>query len=257
MKLVLVQPVLRHAPGETNVTALRALLAPLAGTLSAGDCVLLPERFHLGGDPAEYLRDVAALARELGCHVVGGSRFEPRGDTIVNSGVVVDASGAVTGRYEKLRPYAIERAVVTPGTSLGEVTIAGHPALVLICADFWFADLLTRAAALPDLVLVPALSVSRKATPDYSCSLWRHLAVSRAYELGCFIGVSDFDPASELPALRASGVAGFADPTALDPDAFFRAVPGSGVLVVDLDFAALEALRRDRRERGFYWRDPG
>lgn len=254
MKLVLVQPVLDHALDATNMDAVAALLAPLRGQLGRDDVVLLPERFHLDPSRERYESDIRQLSRTLGCHVVGGSHHEQRKDGAVNSGIVANADGTVVAHYDKLRPYAAERQWVRPGDRLGELDIGGRHVLVLVCADFWFSDLFDRAARLPDLVLVPALSVTRKPTPDYSRSLWRHLAVARAYEFGAFVGVSDWSHASRLPMLAASGVGGFADPTAIDPARFFTPNAEGGVSVLELDFDALETFRQDRTQRGFFWK---
>jgi len=125
---------------------------------------------------------------------------------------------------------------------------------VLVCADFWFADVIQSVTELPDVVLVPALSVTRKPSPAYSRALWRHLAVARAYEYGVYVGVSDWAADARLPALHTAGVAGFADPTTVDADALFRPVGDARVAVHALDFAALDAFRADRRARGFFWR---
>jgi predicted amidohydrolase len=143
---------------------------------------------------------------------------------------------------------------VEPGTLLGELTIEGRNLLVFICADFWFVDLLLRATRAPDLVLVPALSVTRKPSPDYSRSLWKHLAISRAYEFGTYVGISDWAHPSKLPILFTSGVGGFADPTTTDAERFFAPVGSSGVAVHELDFDALDAFRGDRVGRGFFWK---
>lgn len=254
MKLVLIEPVLDHAPGAANMAAVTALLAPLRGQLAAGDVVLLPERFHLDPSRDRYESDVRGLARDLGCHVVGGSHHEQRDDGALNSGIVAGPDGAVLAHYDKLRPYAAERQWVRPGSRVGELDIAGRHVLVLVCADFWFSDLFDRTRRLPDLVLVPALSVTRKPTPDYSRELWRHLAIARAYEFGAFVGISDWSHASQVP-LPASGVGGLADPTGVDPARFFTPVDAAGISVLDLDFDALDAFRRDRMDRGFFWKN--
>jgi predicted amidohydrolase len=189
--------------------------------------------------------------------VVGGSQHEERGGELVNTGLAVDASGSVLARYEKIRPYALERGRVAAGTGPGELVIGGHRFLVLICADFWFSDLFTRAEALPDAILVPALSVSRKPTPDYSRAMWRHLAVARAYEFGAFVGVSDWGHPSQLPMLAASGVSGFADPSLVDPQQLFVPLGNDEARAFPLDFAALNAFRDDRKGRGFFWQPRG
>jgi len=255
MKLLLVQPELAYDPDADNVGAVERVVAPFAGSLEANDIVLLPEHFDLRPSRAAYETDVRGLARRLGCHVVGGSHHELRDDGSVNSGIVANAAGELVGRYEKLRPYADERSRVRQGAGLGELTIGGHAVLVLICADFWFSDIFYRATVLPDLVLVPALSVTRKPTPHYSRALWTHLAVARAYEFGAYVGVSDWAHI-EAPGLPTpSGVAGLADPTTSDATTLFLPI-GAGARLYELDFAALSELRRDRTTRGFFWKAP-
>jgi len=161
----------------------------------------------------------------------------------------------VIARYDKLRPYSEERERAAPGDTLGEFVIGGIRVLALICADFWFSDLFYKAKHLPDLVLVPAMSVTRKPSPEYSRNMWRHLAVSRSYEFGVYTGISDWGHPSLLPRLAAGGVGGFADPTRLDPDSFYTPVGESDAAAYDIDLTALEAFRRDRRERGFFWKE--
>ena len=256
MKLVLVQPRLLYDREADNAGLVRRVLEPLAERLSPEDIVLLPEHFDLRPSRADYEASVRALAKELGCHVVGGSHHEERDGYRVNAGIACDGEGKQIGRYEKLRPYADERKRVNPGSLLGEFQIAGKRVLVLVCADFWFSDLFHRTTALPDLVLVPAHSVTRKPSPDYSRGLWRHLAVSRAYEFGVYVGISDWAYAPAPVGLPASGVGGFADPTTVDPTALYQSMDGA-VQTYPLDFEALDAFRRDRNARGFFWRSEG
>lgn len=257
MKLVLVQPRLGYDVQNDNPGIIRRILEPLAPTLERDDIVLLPEHYDLRPSRSDYEDGVRSLARTLGCHVVGGSHHEQRDGGRVNAGVVSDPSGQLLARFEKLRPYAAERSMVAPGSALGELKIGGKRLLILICADFWFSDVFFRTSELPDLVLVPAHSVTRKPTPEYSRALWRHLAVARAYEFGVYVGISDWAPVPPpVPiGLPASGVGGFADPTQVDPATLY--LPISGALQThELDFEALEAFRRDRYARGFFWRPP-
>lgn len=258
MKLVLVQPRLTYARDRANLDHVlgelnRALHDGL--TLSRDDIVLLPEHYELRVSREDYLTGVREIAGLCGAHVVGGSHHEDKHSARVSSGVVIAPDGTLLARYEKLRPYAREREWVSAGDELGEVVINGRRLLILICADFWFSDLFDRASALPDLVLVPALSVTRKPTPDYARALWTHLAVARAYEFGAYVGISDW--ASPAPGVEpfTSGVAGLADPTVIDPAAFFQPIDGA-LRAFDLDFTRLDDFRRDRTERGFFWRKP-
>lgn len=259
MKLILVQPRLvqalpAHEPTR-NFAPLAQLLASQLGQLAAEDIVLLPEHVVDGLTRADYAHGIGVLAQQLGCHIVGGSQHELRADgERVNAGVVSDPTGRVIGEYEKLRPYASERGRVRSGDALGEVTIAGRRLLILICADFWFSDVFQRAHALPDLVLVPAYSVSRKPTPDYSQALWRHLAVARAYEFGVYVGISDWAHTSMPGSYSPSGVAGLADPTTSEPAQFFTPLAQELLHVFELDFDKLAAFRADRLARGFFWK---
>ena len=254
MKLVLIQPQLSHE-GD-NIAAIRELVLPRSDELDTGDLILLPEHVDSTDSQETYLSHIAALARDAGCHVVGGSHHQKRENGAVNAGAVVAPTGDVIGYYQKLRPYAQERTAVHAGAMLGEIDVAGRRLLVLICADFWFADLFQRATRLPDLVLVPALSVTRKSSPGYSRSLWRHMAISRAYEYGAYVGISDWGHPSTLPLQFTCGVGGFTDPTTTDSRGFFRPIDDSGLSVFEVDFEALDAFRRDRVERGFFWKKP-
>jgi predicted amidohydrolase len=256
MKLALIQPQLSYAEGIDNFDLIARLVEPRAGELGPLDVLLLPEHVVIGVSRERYEAGVCSLARRFGCHVVGGSHHEERGAERVNAGVVSDHTGQIVSHYEKLRPYADERKRVQRGATLGELTIGSCRILILICADFWFSDVFHRTHALPDLVLVPAHSVSRKPEPTYSRSLWRHLAVARAYEFGVYVGVSDWAYAPEPGrAVAPSGVAGFANATTIHASEFFTPVDGA-LQIHTLDFEALDAFRGDRRSRGFFWKEP-
>jgi predicted amidohydrolase len=253
MQLVLVQPALSFDARVDNFALLHQLLEPHAAALAPDDIVLLPEHVDLRHSAEAYEASVQALSRALGCHVVAGSHHEDRDGGRINAGIACDRHGRIVGRYEKLRPYADERSRVQAGGALGELTIGRCRLLVLICADFWFSDVFYRTTELPDLILVPAHSVSRKPTPDYSRELWRHLAVTRAYEFGVYVGVSDWPNAPSPHGLPPSGVGGFADPTTPDPGALFTPITGA-LRVYDVDLDALDRFRQDRNVRGFFWR---
>ncbi len=252
MKIALLNPTLRSDDNRFNLDRVESLVHSL-GRFDAEDLVLLPERFFLDeGD--EYDAFVRSIAREAGCTVVGGSHHGVLDGRRVNFGRAVNSRGETIATYSKIRPYFNERERVSPGSAFGEFQLNGKNILVLVCADFWFSDLFQKSTRLPDLVLVPALSVSRKASPDYSRSLWRHLSVTRAYEFGVYVGISDWSRLSSLPPLRSCGVGGLADPTCTDPDGFYAPVADDGIATFPLDFDALEKFREDRRMRGFFWK---
>ena len=254
MKLVLLQPTLRAFETRSNIDTISSVLKTTAGKISPDDVILLPEHFSFSDDPEEYDNYIKELASVSGCTVVGGSHHRTVDGKHINYGAAVGPDGRCIGTYTKQRPYFNEQNVVTPGNHVGEFTINGRNFLILICADFWYSDLILNANTLPDVILVPALSVSRKQTPEYSASLWRHLAISRAYEFGVYVGISDWGKDSSLPKHRTCGVGGFADPTQVVPQNLFQSIAETGISVFSLDFSALEKFRDDRRMRGFFWK---
>ena len=254
MRLILTQPQLTAFDNPHSLETVRRILDGVNGGFTCDDIVVLPEHVFFVQSREEYLAIVQPLAREYGCHLVAGSFHEITPDIRRNTGAVLSPMGDVLGWFDKLRPYSDERSRVEAGGRLGEIRIGDLNILILICADFWFGDLFFQTRALPDLVLVPALSVTRKATPDYSRALWRHLAIGRAFEFGVFVGISDWGHPSILPTHITSGVGGFADTTGTDPAAFYRPTGDASVHIIDPDFDALERFRHDRRERGFFWK---
>lgn len=256
VKIVLVQPELRHVPGTSNLEAILRTLAPVRASCRATDIVVLPEHHDGRLEREPFEQDMAQLARDLGCHVVAGTQHV-RGveGGSKNAGACFDPAGHVLARYEKHRPYGLEQQVVAPGRRPSTFEVAGRKILVMVCADFWFSDVFLDPKAKPDVVLVPALSVTRGPTPDYSRALWKNLAITRAYEFGVYVGISDWAASSKLPQLGTAGVAGFADPTTRDPRQLFRALDDGAAASFDLDFEALNAFHEDRRKRGFFWRE--
>ena len=254
MRLLLINPTLHSVDTRRNRDVIDSLLAKISGTILPTDVLLLPEHFTAEDDHGAYLECLQKIARETGCTVVGGSHHRHIDGKRLNVGNVVDPTGLEIGSYEKLRPYFEEQKHVVGGSMPGEMSIGGRNILILICADFWYSDIILSTQVLPDVVLVPSLSVSRKPNAEYSRTLWRNLAVMRAYEFGTYVGISDWHENSTLRKYRTCGVGGFADPTSDDPQRLFQPVGQDGIEVYPLDFGALERFREDRRMRGFFWR---
>ncbi len=254
MRLVLIQPPLRAGDSEQNCKVIESLICSVRDSILPDDVILLPEHFMSADDPKIYDSFMKHIAGRAGCVIVGGSHRRIFMDKRVNYGSVWDAKGSIIGEYTKLRPYFNESKHVSPGQLLGEVTIHKKNILILICADFWYSDIFFKTQKLPDVVLVPALSVSRKPSLEYSRSLWRNFAIQRSYEFGVYIGISDWHADSILPEYRTCGVGGFADPATADPKKLFTEIGEKNISFFDLDFNALEHFRKDRRIRGFFWK---
>ena len=254
MNLILLQPQLHAFQDERNLIEIQSLIERCKPFITNDDLVLLPEHFTSSKDPEKYFEYVRGLAVDAQVTVVGGSHHREYDGKKVNYGCAVDKEGNVIGAYTKMRPYFDEQKHVEPGNIFGEFQIDGKNILVLICADFWYSDLLFQAQTQPDLILVPALSVSRHADANYSRTLWRTLAITRAYEFGAYIGISDWSELSSLPKYRTCGVGGLGDPTVTDPEKFYQPITSDGLTIFPLDFERLEAFRNDRKMRGFFWK---
>lgn len=254
MRIVLIQPLLRAGHSGRNCEIIESLIRSVKDSILPEDVILFPEHFISVDNAALYDSFMERMTALTGCVIVGGSHTRFLNDKRVNYGSVRDARGSVIGEYTKLRPYFNEGRHVSSGNMLGEISIQGKNFLILICADFWYSDIFFKVKQLPDVVLVPALSVSRKSSPEYSRALWRNFAIQRAFEFGVYIGISDWNTDSVLPEYRTCGVGGFADPTATARKKLFTGIDNKNVAFFDLDFDALEHFRDDRRMRGFFWR---
>lgn len=252
MRVILTQLALDPREGLKNFRAIQDIARKAAPRITAGDILLLPEL--VGGDATspDYERTIQALALELGCHVVGGSHYPAEAAARVNCGVVASLTGEVIARYEKLNPYGIERLTgVQAGSSVGWFTCCGRHVAILLCADFWFARILDTLPFQPDIVLVSSLSLSEKPRPDHARALWQHMAVARAYEIGAFVGISDWAYPTEYAGSYSSGVAGLAAPNPPLEETHFHSLPSHGAEAFELDFEQLTELRSERQARGF------
>jgi hypothetical protein len=121
--------------------------------------------------------------------------------------------------------------------------------LVVICADFFHASLF--AGQTPDIVAVPAFSVTRLADPRPARTVWRHMAAARSYELGAYVAISDWSRGARQAEADSSAVAGLAQPFPSQRGSYFAAVGGRQIAAFELDFRALDAVHDDRRQLGF------
>ena len=221
------------------------------------DLLVLPE--HLGADldRTRYVVAVRLLARRLGVWVVGGSHHRRRREGLLNCGVVVDPRGDVVAEYHKRNPYRFERGIgVSAGDRSGVFDADGVRVAVLVCADFFFSELLHKLDGPVDLIAVPAFSLTRAPRPAPARTIWRHMSVSRADEFGVYVAVSDWAPGTPLAGRLSVGVAGFANPHAVDGEQLWRPIGRSQLLVQRLELSRLTAFREDRRARGLFRPEP-
>lgn len=246
------QPKARMADG-TDIGRAANALRRKGFVGAAGDIILLPELVGDGYSAADYEQALADMARQFTCHVVGGSQFDMSQDKPANQGLVVDPAGNVIAQYQKANPYGRERDFSRPGDRAGaSFRIGGVECFVSVCADFFHAETYRGLTTAPDIILVPALSVSRKSTPDLARARWRHAMIARAFEQAAFVGVSDWAyPVRTGGALPSSGVAGLAHPDPETSAQLLRTLGRSQVQVFEIDLTVARALRDDQRARGF------
>jgi len=251
MKIVLSQPISRSENIDQNFETVLTAADQMEDTLAGADMLVLPELIGATSSAEDYENWVKLVAETLNCCVVGGSHHERGGTSVLNCGIVVNAEGAVIARYDKHRPYGAERdRGVAGGTTWGQFTLDGRYFLVLICSDFWYSASFFGLDKSPDVVLTPSFSVTQKPDPAASRNLWKHMAVSRAYEFATYVGVSDWAHPCEYLGLRSCGVAGLANPLP-DDEHFFIPVGDSAFKRYELCFDRLDELRENRRLRDF------
>ena len=252
MQVVLTQPKVRMLDGS-DIGRIARNLQKRGFKGGQGDVILLPELVGEGYSPADYHAAIADMARTFGCHVIGGSQFDNLRDPPVNQGIVVDPAGAVIARYQKANPYGREREVSQAGERAGaSFSIGAVACFVSVCADFWHAETYRNLQVPPEVIFVPALSVSRKSTPDMARARWRHAMMARAYEQAAFVAVSDWAyPVRSGGEHPSSGVAGLAHPDPQTPADLLRSLGRSRVGIFEIDLEASRLLRADQRSRGF------
>src|SRR5262249_14940716 len=103
----------------------------------------------------------------------------------------------------------------------------------------------------PDVILVPTFSISRRSSPRVARSLWRSMAIARAYEFSVYVGISDWAHPCEYHGLRSSSVAGIADPRPSNGNGFFTRIGERSIVAWEIDLTRLRELRQHRTRHAF------
>jgi len=258
VKLLLTQLPTRLDDGRRNFDAVERILERYPAMAADADLLVLPELIGCEISDAEYERSVRDLARRAGCYVVGGTHHSKRGRSVVNRGAVSDPAGSIVAEYEKMRPYGVEAKLgVKPGTRAGSFRLRGRTVAVFVCSDFWYSEsFLHDGTRPPDMVVVTALSITQRPSPMLARTLWKHMAVARAYEFAAYVGVSDWRTGCTYGGQPSCGVAGLANPRPFGREGFFSALNRGSLALHELNFERLEGLRTSRSARGFPWKRP-
>jgi predicted amidohydrolase len=186
-----------------NIAVARDLVARAAD--QGAELIVLPEKWNGFGTPetlracSETLDDgesVAALrdwARDHAVHIVGGSITElrPESGALMNTTVVVEPSGGISGVYRKIHLFDLrldevvylESATEAPGGEIVHVDVRGWRIGLSICYDVRFPEMY-RILALrgADVLVVPAAF-----TLETGRDHWEPLLRARAIENQCYV----------------------------------------------------------------------
>ena len=236
----------------------RSLREAAAG---GADLAALPEYFsYLGASrrraelaepvPGPTTDRVAALARELGIWVLGGSVLE-RGDggAVYDTSALFDRTGEVVARYRKIHLYDVdlpgqppirESATIAPGEALVTHETEFARVGLSICYDVRFPELYRGLMAMGAEVLFVPSQFQHETGKDH----WHALLRARAIENQCFVVAPGQcgmfgDPAKGRRSYGHSLVVDpwgriLAEGSADDP----------GVWFADLDFVELRRIRQ-------------
>lgn len=242
-------------------TADRAVNLATAGRLvraaaaAGAQLVVLPEKWPFihgprtleGAEPLDG-PSVTALrgwARELGVAIVGGSLIEDAdGARAFNTSPLVDADGAVVAVYRKMHMFDVdvggvayrESAATAAGSEIVVGEVLGRRIGMTICYDLRFPELYRRLSADGAVVLVVPAAFTVATGRDH----WEVLLRARAIENQAFV------IAAGQYGTHDDGTASYGRSMVIDPwgVVLAQAPDGEGIAVADLDFDALDDVRR-------------
>jgi deaminated glutathione amidase len=222
------------------------------------ELVVLPEKWTVLGSPeqleagAQELDGAAiawarSIARELHVELVAGSIVErvPGQDKNHNTSVHVGPDGEVHAVYRKLHMFDVEVEGVLYAESSRE--LPGHEVIVsqladgtglgmTICYDLRFPELYRMLAVRGAEVISVPSAFTVPTTRDH----WEVLLRARAIENQCFV-IAANQIGTHGGGYRSGGRSLIVDPWGL---VLASAPDSEGVILAELDFAALEAIRR-------------
>ncbi len=175
------------------------------------------------------------LAKETGLWLIPGSLHELRNGKIYNTTPVIDPSGDIVARYDKMFPFLPYEKNVEPGSEYVVIDVPGVGKLgIAICYDIWFPEAMRTLAAMGAEVII-APTMTNTIDRDVEVSIARaNAAINQCY----FLAVN-------CAGEQGNGCSAFFGPGG---DLIHKSGAGREVVLIDVDF---EKVRRDR-ERGWH-----
>jgi predicted amidohydrolase len=242
---------------ETNIALAERLLCEAAD--GGADIAALPEVFtYLGSSagrtpaaepvPGPTTDRLAAIARERGMWILGGSVIERDDGRIHNTSTLFDRDGELVSRYRKIHLFDVdlpgqppfrESATFTPGDELVTHETGVARVGLSICYDLRFPELYRGLVTMgAEVIFVPA-QFQRETGTDH----WEVLLRARAIEDQCFMVAPTQWGAYGAPE---KGRCSYGNSMAIDPwgRVLSRAPDeGDGVWFADLDLTELRRIR--------------
>lgn len=185
------------SPPEESSAERRARVADLVGIAAGSDLIVLPELWAAGyfefDSYAQEAEDVdgptVTLGRELavglGAYLHLGSVLLRREEGVTNTAVLIDPTGAVVHRYDKIHVFGYqsrEAELLLPGSSVSAVTTPYGRVAGTTCYDLRFPELWRRLVdAGAEIAVVPA------AWPAARRAHWQLFTSARAVEQQVFV----------------------------------------------------------------------
>jgi predicted amidohydrolase len=110
------------------------------------------------GGPTE--QRLQALAAEMGLWIIPGSLYEDRDGQVFNTTPIIDPTGQVVARYDKMFPFLPYEKGVASGNNYVVFDVPGTGKVaVVICYDIWFPELVRTLAAMgAEVIIVPTMT---------------------------------------------------------------------------------------------------
>lgn len=243
-----------------------------AAAAQGAELVALPEKWSVLGDSEALLAGAQPLdgpvigavrgwAAELGVHLLAGSVAEraPGQERLFNTSVLIDRDGAIVATYRKIHMFDVEVGGVSyresaheqPGEEVVVATAGSVEIGLTVCYDLRFPELY-RILALRGAQLI---TVPSAFTVTTGRDHWDVLLRARAIENQVFVVAPD-QVGDAPPSHSSYGRSAIVDPWGV---VLARVPDGEGVATAELDFGALERVRRSlpslasRRPATYRW----
>tara|TARA_R110000803_G_scaffold71450_3_gene134710 strand:+ start:3702 stop:4631 length:930 start_codon:yes stop_codon:yes gene_type:complete len=117
-----------------------------------------PEKAEQAGGATEAR--LRALAVETGLWIIPGSVYEERDGQVFNTTPIINPSGQIVARYDKMFPFLPYEKGVASGNNYVIVDVPGIGRIgVVICYDIWFPEVVRTLAAMgAEVIIVPTMT---------------------------------------------------------------------------------------------------